>query len=262
MKKLKRIGAAIGASGLLAFTLTGCMSMNVDVVINDDYTAEVSASVGYDKSALSGLLGTDSEDATICDQISEKMNEEGEVSENEKVVWEETDTHCVMKTTSSKPVAFNEKGLQNPDLTNFDEQTDPNAAVNDSFQIVKEGKNARVTFNAKDFTDAMNTGESGVSWDMLVSEFNLSVTFPQEITDVNNNGVLSDDKKTVTWDLKNLKNASDSDGVLTVVGGVESDFNLIPLVIGGVALIVIVVGVALFIVVFKKKKSTEETLVA
>lgn len=231
---------AIGASSLLL--LTGCMSVDIGVNVNEDgTTADIAYSMNFEKDAFKGMLSMESDYEEspdgICADIQEMMN-----LEDDDAVWTETDDKCI--ATVSAKATYSEKGItqmETPDGQSSDEE------LGEAFQITK---NENATTVALDFTEVFTD-----EFDMMVDDFTASVTFPAEITTANFEGKLSEDKKTVVWSMEEIKTATDAGEWLEVTGQLSSGANFTLWIILGVGAIIIIGGAIFFLT--RKKTQTE-----
>lgn len=240
---MKRILSAIGVSSILMLTLSGCMSINAGLVINPDgKTANAEFEVSYDREKMSAMMSFSNEEIgeskLSCDEISEMMKESetGLPSENKDTKWEETDTHCIMKTTEI--ISYDESGTVKSDK--MDKETEESTA---GFKITKDGHKVFVEM------DLGGENASMAEAKMFIDEFNLSVTYPEQALSANNDGVISKDGKTVTWDMLKA-----NDGNLKAVGTLPSS-NIV-YILSGIGIIALIgTGLVFTTSRAKKKKS-------
>lgn len=245
---MKRVLSAIGLGSVLMLTLSGCMSINAGLVINPDgKTANAQFEVAYDREKMSGMsmdFGSGEADKTklSCDEISEMMREGGGgesalPKEDDTSTWEETDTHCIMK--NSELISYDENGVVKS------EKMDKESTNADGFKITKDGHKVFVE---------MDLGETGdmSQAKMMIDEFNLSVTYPERVLSANNDGVISKDGKTVTWDMLKTNNET----VFKAVGTLPS-LNVV-YIISGIGIIALIgTGLAFMTSRAKKKKKAQ-----
>ncbi len=241
--------AALATGTVALLTLTGCISIDVGVTIHSDATAEPSSSISYNKTQLAPILATQGVN-DVCAFLREQQTIED--SESFTVIWSETDELCTQTMTSTRTYSFDENGITDSDITA--------GSATAGLQVVKVGEEAKVTFNSSSFTEGLeqNTGEFG--WDTILSGFALHVTFPGKVTEANLSGVISNDGRTVTWDIAGLKAGIDTSTDLTATGELTpSGVNVLPFLLGGALLLLLIGGgVAFFLLRGRGKNSTAD----
>jgi len=241
--KTTRTLATVASGVIILFSLTGCMSISMNVTINEDQTANASYSVGYDKAAFKTMLEAGGEKVTdVCAALQESQEEGLTDNKTVETTWTETEEECVLNAKSLVAVQFDENGIKKTDEVS---EMDPTEGIN----IVKVGDSAQVTFDTTSFTETMgDAGESaGMTWDSVINEFNMIVTFPGEISEANFSNVISEDKKTVTWDKASILESAEAGESLKATGALSAGVSFVPFAIGGIALLVILIAVIVVI---------------
>lgn len=252
--KLRRIVSAMALTGATALILTGCMSYKMDVSVNEDKTANVQFSAGYDKAKMKQLLSYDTESGfgggeaaeieDVCASLQEQAESSGETSMSDKISWSETEKECVA-TVTVENVPFDETGLSESKELSEVAQGVQLKAIGDSAQFVYSTASLQESLGA----DSQN---SMVSWDAILTDFDVTVSFPGEVSEANFDGVISEDKRSVAWNIDSLKLALDEGGNLEATGALSAPVNILPFVIGGVLLLVVIGGAAAFFA-FRRK---------
>lgn len=258
--KSRRIISSLALAAVTTLALTGCMSFKVDVSVNEDKTANVEFAVAYDKAKMKQLLSYNSENpgsetvdpleaGDICASIQEEAGTDGG-SMGENVVWSETEEDCVA-TVSVKNISFDESGLS---------FTKASSDATEGIQLKSIGDSAQFIYDTSSLQESLGSSadSSMVSWDSILTDFDVTVTFAGEVTDVNFDGVISEDKHSVAWNVDSIKAAIEEGGNLEATGGLSSPVNILPFIIGGVLLLVVIGGAAAFFA-FRRKGDDSET---
>ncbi len=247
--KTRRVLASLATGAAALLTLTGCISFDLGVSVNADSTASFTASVSYDKEKIAPLLAaTGQEIPNLCDFLKDQQSESVDSAEVTQE-WSETDKACVQTIKSTRSYAFDENGLKDSDL----EDSGPAAGL----QIVRVGDQAKVTFDTSSLTSGLE-GEGGgqFSWDMILTGFDLHVTFPGAVSEASHDGKLSDGNRTVSWDIAALKASAASSSSLTATGSlVESAGGGGLVMIIAIILGVLVVGGAVAFLLLRGRRS-------
>lgn len=255
--KLRRIVAAMALTGATALVLTGCMSYKMDVSVNEDKTANVQLSTGYDKAKMKQLLSYNTENGSgdpaptdiedVCASLQEQVASSDEIAMIDKVTWSETEKECVA-TVLVENVPFDENGLsESKELSEVADGVQLKA-IGDSAQFVYSTARLQKSFG----TDSQN---SIISLDAILTDFDVTVSFPGEVSEANFDGVISEDKHSVAWNVDSLKLALDEGGNLEATGALSAPVNILPFVIGGILLLVVIGGAAAFLAFRRKDDS-------
>lgn len=258
--KPRHIVSSLALAAVTTLALTGCMSYTMNVSVNEDQTANVEFSAGYDKEKMKQLLSYDTEngfgggDAAELEDVCASLQEQAEASEetamSEKIVWSETERDCVATITVNN-LAFDETGFSENDELREVANGVQLKAIGDSAQFVYSTASLQESLGA----DAQN---SMVSWDSILTDFDVTVSFPGEVSEANFDGVISEDKHSVAWNVDSLKLALEEGGNLEATGGLSAPVNILPFVIGGVLLLVVIGGAAAFFA-FRRKDEGDDT---
>lgn len=252
--KLRRIVSAIALTGATALILTGCMSYKMDVSVNEDKTANVQFSAGYDKAKMKQLLSYNMETGSgdpataeiedVCASIQEQTVSSDESSMSDKAAWSETEKECVA-TVLVENIPFDESGLS---------ETKELSGASDVIELKVAGDSALFIYSTASLQESLgaDSQSSMVSWDAILTDFDVTVSFPGEVSEANFGGVISEDKRSVAWNVDSLKLALDEGGNLEATGALSAPVNILPFVIGGVLLLVVIGGTAAFFA-FRRK---------
>lgn len=256
--KLRRIVSAMALTGATALVLTGCMSYKMDVSVNEDKTANVQFSAGYDKAKMKQLLSYNTETGSgdpaaadiedVCASLQEQAASSGEVTMSDKVTWSETEKECVA-TVLVENVPFDETGLS---------ESKELSEVADGVQLKAVGDSAQFVYSTASLQESLgaDSQNSMISWDAILTDFDVTVSFPGEVSEANFDGVISEDKRSVAWNVDSLKLALDEGGNLEATGALSAPVNILPFVIGGVLLLVVIGGAAAFFAFRRKDDNT------
>lgn len=228
---LKKLAGGIAVTGL-ALLMSGC-EMVTDVVIEPDgETAVVTSVLKVSASQAAGMM---EEGDTSTEAVCEGLNEENEGEEGE-MTWEAHGEDCV--STTVVEAKFNEEGIYEA-VGAGTEDGEP------EFSIKKVGEDVEFSMPVED-------GDVGEAVGM---GFNITfnVTFPEKVIEYNNNGVLSEDGKTVTWNFSDLGDEE----TIEALGSVKSSGGNIGIIIGVVA--IIAAGALVGFLIYRKKKDEEIT---
>lgn len=173
MRRARRIGVQILALGGLAFLLTGCLKLNMDLEVAADDTVSGTAVIGFDKEllALTGdsfddVLGDDSIVPSDIEGVSVEPYDDGEFIGQE--------------------VTFDGVAL---------EEFNREQVEQDALRIVREGDTFRMS-GVLDF-DTGDAGEAPIDGGELLegADVRITVAFPGEVLETNGER----DGNTVTW---------------------------------------------------------------
>lgn len=233
--KIKRIIGA-GTAGLaLLLTLTGCVSMEVNVsVASDGETAELAYVIGYDKAKLAEAVAmTDEAPIDICKELSDRA---AEGSPEYVVTWSETATECVA-TYATAILAYDSDGIKPTKTAN--ELIDGR-----NIAITRVDDQTAVSFDFTGLSEPSDSIVSGTDLRDLFSSFDVNVTFPGKVTVANYDATISADGKTASWTLDQVLASINDKETLSVLGDLNkiktSTFLSIGVILAFVALSVAV----------------------
>jgi len=169
---MKNAAKVAALSLLVIATLAGCFKGKVDLTLNSDNTIDGSMIIAI-QSGIGESLGMSDED------LLKELNSDGSGIDGAK----ESD--------------YNEDGFIGKKYTFENEPLD-------SFQNSDDGSDISITREGDTFIldgtwDTEDADTEGMDPATMGAEFTFSVTFPGKVTD--HNGELSEDGKTVTWNL-------------------------------------------------------------
>lgn len=221
MKKSRILG--IGGVSLAALlTLTGCVEMEVRADVIDDSSVTFAYSMSIDKSFVAAM-SSEAEDGDICAGF--KSADTSTLPEGFTATFEETEELCVLRATSD-PLKFDANGL---------EIRSSGSPEDYPFNAVKTDKGVEITMNF----DGL---ESQPSMD-AITKLSFVATFPGEVISAEG-AVISEDKRTATWDSEAITAV---DGKIVALGTTGGGLNVLPifLAIGGLVLVGGIVGAVL-----------------
>ncbi len=245
------VGSALGAT--LALMLSGCMSVSMGVTIHEDQTATTNYVVGYDKETFQVVMAYDSEDQKPVDDVC-KAIEESQASAldktNAEISWSESETECIISVKALTPVSFDENGI----VSSGAETAELNPT--DGINIVKLDEEARVTFDVDSFTSSTTQAVEpvGASWSQVITKFEISVTFPGEISSSEFSSSISEDKRTVRWDKDSMLEASEAGAELSATGSIVGEANFLIFILFGVLALFLATVVVLIVTIRKRNK--------
>jgi len=222
---MKNAAKVAALSLLVIATLAGCFKGKVDLTLNSDNTIDGSMVIAI-QSGIGESLGMSDED------LLKELNSDGSGIEGAK----ESD--------------YNEEGFVGKKYTFENEPLDSfqNSEDGSDISITREGDNFIVdgTWDTEDAdTEGMDPGAMG-------AEFTFSVTFPGKVSD--HNGELSEDGKTVTWNLLDPPATLHAEGKATE-GGSPWAWLVI-----GLGVLIIVAVIVVVIVRSRSKKAAVPAL--
>jgi len=218
---MKNTLKALALSAVVVATLAGCFKMQVDLTLNENDTIDGSMLVAIQEGVGESLGASDDE---VLDQLSSGLDGEEGV----------------------KAEPYSEGGYIGTKYT-FENQP------LDEFKSAGAGGDVSITRDGDNFVVAGNfdTEDPGTEVDpaTMGATFTFSVTFPGEVSE--HNGTLSNDGRTVTWDLL----AADAPEELKAIGAASAGggSSSLLLIVGIVVLLLIVAGVVAFLVLRGRK---------
>ncbi len=231
---------------IMLITLTGCMTVDYELKINTDGSADISYVFGYSRSFFKSMGVTDAE-------LEESFNQEG-FSDMENEVAEKG--YKVEKVSNEEIFGFKAtKHLNTVEEYDMKETFADYMKDSESKFNVTKGlfANKYSISTSVDLTDlSMNTSEDSSDDSMAVyanmfinqMKMNYKVNLPSKAVS-NNATSISEDGKVLTWELK--------PGQVNEIKLEYEQINLMTFIIGGAIILAIIVIVVL-IIVFKGKK--------
>jgi hypothetical protein len=252
---IKRTTGVVTVGAALLLSLTGCLNMDIDVAVKEDgKTADVTYQLGYDKAAILKIIKESGSESIpnlskddLCEQIEESITAEGS---DYKATWSETKDEC-LASYETVPVQYDKNGLL--------PTREPNELIESSSVTITKlaDTDTKVELDFSSLSE-LNSEASAFTPEELFSSFTTTVSFPGKITGANNQGVLSNGDRTVTWNLDSLLKSIDDQKPLSVTGSVEP-VTVAPqaIVVGIVALAAAVAAMATAIAVRRRKRSSK-----
>lgn len=270
MRKMLKLTALIA---VILIALTGCVKVDYNVKINKDDSGEISYLYGFEKSYLE-TMGTTSPDI-LADMQKQAQTNGYEIEAYQDDTIEGFKAKKELKNVGkqfSLEEAFGETYVQDSEENKI---------------VIDEKSNGQKTYSQKATVDLTNMENANMYGIVLT----YTITLPVQVG-LNNANTVSEDGKTLTWDLQageinqiefeasSKKGNStpintgtlngDSSGILANVFGKEFSEKLDD-IFGGHALLVVGVGTGLFIILIicllirkakkkKKKKAKEANL--
>ncbi|MDN4472292.1 LppM family (lipo)protein [Demequina zhanjiangensis] len=224
---LTRTAKAIVVALVTTVALAGCLKVDFDLQLQPDDT--VDGSITYAVAEGTGEAMSSEDEVYSDEDLLEMLFGDMDASEYANgALSDYREDEWIGKTIS----------FEGEELAGFalDESSD-------GLTIVREGDEFVVS-GPYDSGDELTEGTEG-------AEMTLSITFPGEVS--SHNGTLSDDGRTVTWDLLNAPDSLDARGSATEGGG-SFPWLIVVLVLVGIAVIGGVVGALL---VTRRRSSSE-----
>ncbi len=247
----RKLGSVI-LLGAVALSLTGCLKVDMGITIDPDgETGEFIVKESFDKKALESLssMGGNTPMANICDQLKNGTSED----QKDLGKWTETDDLCLFV---SDPITFNydEKGLK---------------AVNGDSSLISESHidiqrvqgDVKVSIDFGYINDLAGSSNVGPGISSVITDFDVSITFPGKATFVSKGGKISEDGKTASWNKDQVFKSMDGGPKLEARGSLSS-FDLLPLIIAGVIFLLVAGGVIVGIILFRKRSAAGNAAVA
>jgi len=214
---------------LVVVTLAGCFKGKVDLTINSDDTIDGSMLIAI-QSGIGDSLGMSDDD--LLGEMT------GDVSGDLE--------GATVKDYSEDGYIGKLYSFENQPLDSFDSGDDGS-----DVSITREGDTFIVdgTWNTED------TDTGGMDPAALGAEFTFAVTFPGKVSDAN--GTISDDGKTVTWNLLDPPATLHAEGK-----AVDNSSNMLWILLAAIALLVVAAVVITLLVVRKRGSKPVEDAAA
>lgn len=223
---MKKVLSLISVMAILLITLTGCVTVNYEVTLNKDGTADVAYIYGFEKETLEQL-------ETSAEEMTSDMRENAEASEYE------IETYSDDKIEGFKA----KKHIENlADISLEDAFGSENVKDSEENQIKIEKKGLKTVYSQNANIDLTSMDESTAS----MVTMNYVIKLPVKVGD-NNASEVSEDGKTLTWNLKA--------GEINEINFETSKSSSTILIIAVVAIVVVIAVVLIF---SKKAKKNSE----
>lgn len=200
------------------------------------------------KATLETMMSMDDEAAVdttaICDQLKDAAGS-SEAEASEMVITETEDT-CIMSSPAVN-FSYGEKGITQMGDSEASEAFDE-MAVN----VFRDGNNAVFELDPSSLLEDESAGFE------MMDGLNFSISFPGDVLEANQGGVVSEDKHTVTWDLKSAKAAAESGEKLVATGAIATGADSLIFIIGGVVLLLAIGGVVTAVVLKNRKRDDSD----
>ena len=194
---MKRRVLGLLLTGLSLFAAAGCASVEVEITVHQNSTADFMAIISYPKE-LYGALGEEA-NQDVCEYL-EKQNQGGfGLSELVVSTWEETETHCVNRATLSG-IPFDEGGLQIPESELW-------LFLVTDFSLKKTADGPELRISAEKVISHVPLPGSSEEVDPYRAELMLRGIFPNGVED-HHGGTLSADGESVSWNLTDMESAA------------------------------------------------------
>lgn len=223
---MRKILSLISIMAILLIALTGCVSVNYEVTLNKDGTADVAYIYGFEKEMLEQL-------ETSAEDMTSDMQENAEESEYEIEMY-----------SDDKIEGFKaKKHIENlADISLEDIFGEENVKDSEENQIKIEKKGLKTVYSQKANIDFSAMDESTAS--MVTMKY--VIKLPVKVGENNANEV-SEDGKTLTWNLKA--------GEINEINFEASESSTI---ISIILIIAIAVIVAIVLIFFKKSQKNSK----
>lgn len=258
----RRIAAALAVATVALLGLTGCVELDSTVSVNPDgKTAEIVSTTSVAKSMAAALATFGEEDTDIdatnldgaCEILNSQMElaaETGELDADSPLPerWVEDGNRCVSVSTAE--VVYNESGIQEMKMDGAvleDESLFP-------YTIKKLGGSTLV---ATDIAKDLGSESLDLAY---LDGLSITVSFPADVEKANFDGTISEDGKTVSWDLEAIKKAKEAGATLEATGSLGGANTA--LIIGGVAVAILLVGGVVFLLLRKKNQPEPDGSIA
>jgi len=226
---MKKVLSLVLVMILMLVALTGCVNIDYTVKVNKDGSGDITYIYGIKKETLESL-------EMSADDLMSEMKEE--VQDSEYIVEAyETDTEIGFKASKHIANVTTDLSLEEAFGEEYITDTEANA-----IKIEKTSGKTRYSQNAIiDLTDMEDMTYMGIT-------MKYSITLPTKIDTEKTNGTISEDGKTVTWDLE-LGEATEVKFVAT------SSSNIWIWIVCGVIGVLVIAGV--IIIIIKRKPKNE-----
>ncbi len=231
---MKKVLSLISIMAILLIALTGCVSVNYEVTLNKDGTADVAYIYGFEKETLQ-QLGTSAEDMTSDMQKNAETNAyEIETYSDDKIEGFKAKKHIENLSEISLEDAFGSENVKDSEEN----------------QIKIEKKGSKTLYSQKASIDLSGMDESTAS--MVTMKY--VIKLPVKVGE-NNASEVSEDGKTLTWNLK----AGEVNEINFEAGGNSS--SLITIIIVIAIAVVIAIVIVIIAILSKKQKNDNNSYV-
>lgn len=227
---MKKVLSLISIMAILLIALTGCVSVNYEVTLNKDGTADVAYIYGFEKETLQ-QLGTSAEDMTSDMKKNAETNAyEIETYSDDKIEGFKAKKHIENLSEISLEDAFGSENVKDSEEN----------------QIKIEKKGSKTLYSQKASIDLSGMDESTAS--MVTMKY--VIKLPVKVGE-NNASEVSEDGKTLTWNLK----AGETNEISFEA---ESNYLTTIIMISIAILLVIIILIVVFLNKGKKNKKSDE----
>ena len=227
---MKKVLSLISIMAILLIALTGCVSVNYEVTLNKDGTADVAYIYGFEKETLQ-QLGTSAEDMTSdMKKNAETSNYQIEAYSDDKVEGFKAKKHIENLSELSLEDAFGSENVKDSEEN----------------QIKIEKKGPKTVYSQNASIDLSGMDESTES--MVTMKY--VIKLPVKVGE-NNASEVSEDGKTLTWNLK----AGETNEISFEA---ESNYLTTIIMISIAILLVIIILIVVFLNKGKKNKKSDE----
>lgn len=234
--KIKKIFSLIAMLLIMLLALTGCVNVDYNIKVNKDGSGEITYIYGVQKSALDAMQ-------ISPDSIMDEMKKEVTESKYEVESYE-TDEEVGFKATKHIENVTENLSLQEAFGEKYITDTDENR-----LKIEKTGNKIKYSQNATiDLRNLEDMSYMGIG-------MKYSITLPTKIDKDQTNGTVSEDGKTITWNLK-IGEINQISFEATQTG------NLLWIILIAVIVVLVVAGIVL-VIMFKhlnKKHKADSVL--
>lgn len=218
---------------LMLVVLTGCVNIDYTVKVNRDGSGDITYIYGIEKQALESMQMS-------ADDVMSEMQESVEDSEY-TIESYETDTEIGFKATKHIANVTTDLSLEEAFGEEYVTDTEENGIkIEEKTLKTKYSQNAQI-----DLRDMEDMSYMGIT-------MKYSVTLPAKIEANKTNGTVSEDGKTVTWNLKLGE-------INEIAFEATSGDAIIWIVCGSVVGILIIAAVVILVVKNKKQKETKKS---
>lgn len=227
---MKKVLSLISIMAILLIALTGCVSVNYEVTLNKDGTADVAYIYGFEKETLQ-QLGASAEDMTSDMKANaETSNYQIEAYSDDKIEGFKAKKHIENLSEISLEDAFGSENVKDSEEN----------------QIKIEKKGSKTFYSQKASIDLSEMDESTAS--MVTMKY--VIKLPVKVGE-NNASEVSEDGKTLTWNLK----AGETNEISFEA---ESNYLTTIIMISIAILLVIIILIVVFLNKGKKNKKSDE----
>lgn len=225
---MKKLLSLISVMAILLVALTGCVSVNYEVTLNEDGTADVSYIYGFEKEMLERTETTAEEMTSDMKEKAETSGYEIETYSDDKIEGFKAKKHIENLSEISMEDAFGSENIK--DL--------------EENQIKIEKKVFKTEYSQKANIDLSAMGENAES----IVTLKYVIKLPVKAGD-NNASEISEDGKTLTWNLK----AGEVNEINFQASG-NSSVMMIILIIA----VVVIVAIAVILIFSKKSQKNSK----